>query len=329
MSRSMTKTKSMSKTKTKSKAKAAAAKPSASRGKKAVAVPKPAKATAAKTSSRPETPRTRAPTVSAETPRTRAPTISTRSETPRTRAPTAAPRARGRETLTWTRAESMPRPRGRETIPWKPSTAPRADRDTITEPPFEDAQREAAMLLRDPSAELADPGRAAELAELAERAETEISPEVLVALATQIDKLGMQLAYEISRNAHDEAHIAPLKPVLIRVPALYGKTLLRAAEKFDDQGSPRRAAYVLFEALRKAFDHDVITSVADALSFVLEAHGQTGPATRIRTLLVERDAQRASGVERREVRTKFSAALEELREGVDWNALEDVPELFD
>jgi hypothetical protein len=300
------------KTKTKAKAKAKTA-PAATR--------KPAKATAAKspaaTSSSahpPETRRTRAPTISvAETRRTRAPTISVRTETPRTRAPTAAPRTRAPET------SRTP-----------PTRAPRADRDTISDPPFVIAPHEVpATSSRDYGAELADPARTAELAELGDRVETVNDPDLLVSLAIQIDKLGMQLAYEISRHAHDEAHIAPLKPVLLRVPALYGKTLLRAAEKFDDQGSPRRAAFVLFEALRKAFDHDVITAVAGALSFVLEAHGQSAPATRIRTLLTERDTQRASGVDRREVRVRFSAALDELREGVAWDALEDAPELFD
>ncbi|MBA3453238.1 MAG: hypothetical protein H0T42_09120 [Deltaproteobacteria bacterium] len=216
-------------------------------------------------------------------------------ETPRTRAPTISVR------------DETPRTRA-------PTASPRPIHRTVLEP----------------ANELADPARAAELAALEAQAETLTDPDLLVALATQIDGLGMQLAYEISRHAHDEAHIAPLKPVLMRVPALYGRTLLRAAEKFDDQGSPRRAAYVLFEALRKAFDHDVITSVAGALSFVLEAHGQTTPAAKIRALLAERDEQRARGVERREVRTQFAAALETLRDrGVQWDALDDVADQFD
>lgn len=268
---------------TKAKSSATSAKPSA-RSNKPVATSKPTKP---KTSSAARPP---------ETPRTRAPTISVRAETARTRAPTASPRPK---------------------------------HDTIVEPPIAVTPHEATSA-RDQNAEGADPARAAELDALAEQVDTLESPELLVALASQIDTLGMQLAYEISRHAHDAAHIAPLKPVLMRVPELYGKTLLRASEKYDDQGSPRRAAYVLFEALRKAFDPDVITAVAGALSFVLEAHGQGGPALAIRALLAQREDRRARGVDRREVRTQFAAALEELRDqGVEWDALDDVPEQFD
>jgi hypothetical protein len=291
-------TKSKSKPKAKAKAKpktsATSAKPSA-RANKPVATSKPAKSAAAKK-------RTPSPP---ETPRTRAPTISVRDENPRTRAPTA----------------------GRAT----PPHGTRVRHDTEIDAPIEVAPHEAtASSSRDHSAEVADPARAAELAALEEQVETLEDPHLLVALATRIDTLGMQLAYEISRHAHDAAHIAPLKPVLLRVPALYGKTLLRAAEKFDDQGSPRRAAYVLFEALRKAFDPDVITAVAGALSFVLEAHGQTKPALTIRSLLAEREERRARGVDRREVRTQFAAALETLRDGgVDWDGLDDVDDQFD
>lgn len=211
------------------------------------------------------------------------------------------------------------------------STETRSRHDTIADPPVHVEPHEAtATSSLDHSADAADPARAAELAALEEQVETLTSPDLLVALASRIDTLGMQLAYEISRHAHDAGHIAPLKPVLMRVPALYGKTLLRAAEKFDDLGSPRRAAYVLFEALRKAFDPDVITSVASALSFVLEAHGQAKPAVAIREILVEREDRRARGVDRREVRTQFAAALDELRDGgVDWDALDDVAEQFD
>lgn len=225
----------------------------------------------------------------------RSPRASSPPETARTRAPTISVR------------DETPRTRA-------PTASPRPVHRTVLEP----------------GNALADPARAAELAALEAQAETLGDPDLLVALATQIDALGMQLAYEISRHAHDEAHIAPLKPVLMRVPALYGRTLLRAAEKFDDQGSPRRAAYVMFEALRKAFDHDVITSVAGALSFVLEAHGQSTPAAKIRALLADRDDQRARGVDRREVRTQFAAALDALRDGgVQWDALDDVADTFD
>lgn len=311
--------------KTKAKTSATSAKPSA-RANKPVATSKPAKSSAAKSRAAkspvaksaakssakkspakkavasPPSPR-RAPSPP-ETPRTRAPTISVRDENPRTRAPTASRR---------TSDESRPRP---DAV---------VDEATDVTP-----QAVTAASSRDHSAEAEDPARAAELAALEEQVETLDDPHLLVALATRMDTLGMQLAYEISRHAHDAAHIAPLKPVLLRVPALYGKTLLRAAEKFDDQGSPRRAAYVLFEALRKAFDPDVITAVASALSFVLEAHGQSKPAQTIRALLTEREDRRAAGVDRREVRTQFSAALEALRDGgVDWDALDDVADQFD
>ena len=286
----------MPRSKPKTKSSATSAKPSA-RANKPVATSKPAKPakastkkSVAKKSAKQPSPR--------ETARSRAPTISVRNDNPRTRAPADSPRSR---------------------------------HDTIAEPAIEVTPHEAtATSALDHSAEAADPARAAELAALEEQAETLTSPDLLVALATRIDTLGMQLAYEISRHAHDAAHVAPLKPVLMRVPALYGKTLLRAAEKFDDLGSPRRAAYVLFEALRKAFDPEVIASVANALSFILEAHGQAKPAVAIRGLLAEREDRRARGVDRREVRTQFAVALEVLRDGgVEWDALDDVADQFD
>lgn len=320
---------SSSKAKAKPRSSATSAKPSA-RANKPVATSKPtksasaksgaaksgaakshvAKSAAKKSPAKPSPKRTPSP---AETPRSRAPTISVRDETRRTRAPTASGRTRGEGAAPPPSDESRPR------------------RDAVVEEPIDVAPHEAtATSPRDHSAEAADPARAAELAALEEQVETLDDPHLLVALATRIDTLGMQLAYEISRHAHDAGHIAPLKPVLLRVPALYGKTLLRAAEKFDDQGSPRRAAYVLFEALRKAFDPDVITAVASALSFVLEAHGQAKPARTIRALLSEREDRRAAGVDRREVRTQFAAALEALRDGgVEWDALDDVADQFD
>ncbi len=286
----------MPRSKPKTKSSATSAKPSA-RANKPVATSKPAKPakastkkSVAKKSAKQPSPR--------ETARSRAPTISVRDDNPRTRAPADSPRSR---------------------------------HDTIAEPAIEVTPHEAtATSALDHSAEAADPARAAELAALEEQVETLTSPDLLVALATRIDTLGMQLAYEISRHAHDAAHVAPLKPVLMRVPALYGKTLLRAAEKFDDLGSPRRAAYVLFEALRKAFDPEVIASVANALSFILEAHGQAKPAVAIRGLLAEREDRRARGMDRREVRTQFAVALEVLRNGgVEWDALDDVADQFD
>ena len=175
-----------------------------------------------------------------------------------------------------------------------------------------------------------DPARAAELAALEERIATVDEPDALVAIATQVDTLGMELAFEISRHAHDEAHVAPLKPVLMRVPMLYGRALVRAAEKFDDLGSPKRAVYVLFEALRKAFDPEVIASVTTALSFVLDAHGQGTAAQRLSDLVAVREEQRAAGMDRKEVRAQFSAALEQVRDrAVDWSALADDAPQFD
>jgi hypothetical protein len=116
----------------------------------------------------------------------------------------------------------------------------------------------------------------------------------------------------------------------MRVPMIYGRALVRAAEKFDDLGSPKRAAYVLFEALRKAFDPEVIASVASALSFILDAHGQGTAAQRLSDLVAIREEQRAAGTDRKEVRAQFSAALEELRDrGVDWPALADDSPQFD
>ena len=295
-------------------------------------------------SERAETPRTRAPTaldVSSQTRRTRAPTVSERAETPRTRAPTERPgivaatpkRSRADTVLEPPRQPDAPMTlRSRtDTVlePPRHDAAPRRSRtDTLREPPII-----VSTLGRDDLAKgdlLGDPARVAELAALEVRIDQLAEPEVLVALASQIDTLGMQLAFEISRHAHDAAHVAPLKPVLIRVPEVHGRALVRAAEKFDDLGSPRRAAYVLFEALRKAFDPDVIGSVSAALAFILDAHEQGTAATQLRALVSTREEQRAAGVDRKEVRIQFASALELLRDrGVDWTALADDPPRFD
>jgi len=297
-------------------------------------------------SARVETQRTRAPTaldVSSQTRRTRAPTVSERAETPRTRAPTERPGivvATPKRSRTDTVLEP-PRP------PAAPATL-RSRTDTVLEPPRHHAaparRRSRTDTLREPPMnvttqgrddlangdQLGDPARVAELAALEVRIDQLAEPEVLVALASQIDTLGMQLAFEISRHAHDAAHVAPLKPVLIRVPEVHGRALVRAAEKFDDLGSPRRAAYVLFEALRKAFDPDVIGSVSAALAFILDAHEQGTAATQLRSLVATREEQRAAGVDRKEVRIQFASALELLRDrGVDWTALADAPPQFD
>ena len=297
-----------------------------------------------------ETPRTRASTASdlgSQTRRTRAPTVSERTETPRTRAPTLRsgivadavtkpqsltetlrdaplanrPRTRG-ETLVFDRGARAARPRS-QTLPFDRSARPARPRSEILRdaPTTVSAHAEVIGVRRD---DLGDPARAAELAALEGRIEQLADPDMLVALASQVDTIGMQLAFEISRDGHDAAQVAPLKPVLMRVPAIYGRALVRAAEKFDDLGSPKRAAYVLFEALRKAFDADVIGSVSAALAFILEAHGQGSAAQRLRDLVATREDQRAAGTDRKEVRAQFIAALEQLRDrGVDWAALAD------
>ncbi len=299
----------MSRPKPKSKSSATSSKPSV-RANQPVATGNPAKAGAGKAAAK-KSPVAKSVPIKATANKSAKRTPSPR-ETARTRAPTIS--VRGEDTRSRTTAAS-----------------PRTRHDSVADPAIEVAPHDAtATSALDLSADASDPARAAELAALEEQVETLTAPDLLVALATRIDTLGMQLAYAISRHVNDPAHVAPLKPVLMRVPALYGKTLLRAAEKFDDLGSPRRAAYVLFEALRKAFDPDVITSVASALSFILEAHGQAKSAVTIRGLLAEREDRRARGEDRREVRTQFAAALEALRDGgVEWDALDDVTDQFD
>jgi len=307
-----------------------------------------------------ETPRTRAPTVSQleETAKSRARTAKDiGSQTPRTRAPTKSER------------EENPRTKAATIRPGQLADTSRTRRDTLREPPRTDIavdagdldsattgrwERDALLevaparsrtttlkdrvIVVEPHDELvdavdgdvADPARALELASLESRIDTLEDPEVLVAVASQIDKLGMQLAFEISRHAHDADHVAPLKPVLMRVPEVYGRALVRAAEKYDDGGSPKRAAYVLFEALRKAFDPALIASMCDALAFILEAHQQGPVAFKLRDLVATRAEQRASGMDRKEVRTQFASALTQIRDhGIDWNALADDEVQFD
>ncbi len=320
-------------------------------------------------SQREETTRTRAPTatdVRSQTRRTRAPTKSEREENPRTKAPTIRPgalvdsgRAR-RDTLRDAARGTSARARSQTILDLSPAfdatSQSAADGgsdslDSATTGRWQQASLLEVAPARARSATLqesvivvsvddevpgdvdddaADPARALELASLESRIADLEDPEVLVAVASQIDKLGMQLAFEISRHAHDADHVAPLKPVLMRVPSIYGRALVRAAEKFDDRGSPKRAAYVLFEALRKAFDPAVIASMMDALAFVLEAHEQGGAAVQLRALVIRREAQRAAGVDRKDVRTQFAAALEQLRDRtIDWTALADDPPQFD
>lgn len=176
-----------------------------------------------------------------------------------------------------------------------------------------------------PGETLGEPMQAATLAALDRRIAELTDPGELLALATEIDQLGMELAYEITRLGSTPELVAPLKPVLINVPKVHARALLRAAERFDDVGSPRRAAYVLLEALLKSFDPDTINVVNDALSFILEAHGQTEAAGELRALVAARADHRAAGADRRQLRAQFVAAVEALRARIEWHALEDEP----
>lgn len=172
--------------------------------------------------------------------------------------------------------------------------------------------------------DLGEPVQAATLAALEARIAQLAEPADLLALAAEIDQLGMQLAYEITRFAAQPELAAPLKPVLVRVPTVHTRTLLRAAERFDDLGSPKRATYVLIEALRKAFSSETIAAVAQALTFTLEAHGQAVAAAHVRALVTSRVDEAAS---RRELRARFLAGIDELPGLIDWNALDDEPGL--
>lgn len=162
-----------------------------------------------------------------------------------------------------------------------------------------------------------EPLQATALAALEERGRQLSEPTELLALATQIDELASQLAHEIASHAADSPLAAPLAPVLRRVPAIRAHVLLRAAERFDDRGSPRRAALVLVEALRRAFGAEV-TSIAEALTFTLEAHGQLGAARLVGALITPRD-----GGDRRAQRAQLLEALDALTGVIDWSALDD------
>ncbi|MBA2544903.1 MAG: hypothetical protein H0V17_34995 [Deltaproteobacteria bacterium] len=166
---------------------------------------------------------------------------------------------------------------------------------------------------------VSEPLQSTTLASLEQQIATLDQPADLISLATSIDELGRDLALEIVRLATQPELADPLKPVLLRVPGAYTRALLRAAEKLDDAGSPRRAARVLIEALRKAFDANLVEVVADALGFTLDAFAQQAAATRLRTLV--RFADPAAS--RRELRTRHLAVVEELPELIDWTALDD------
>ncbi|MGE3460099.1 MAG: hypothetical protein AB7O24_33625 [Kofleriaceae bacterium] len=143
-------------------------------------------------------------------------------------------------------------------------------------------------------------------------------PSELLVLSTKIDDLGRQLALELQRLALEPARMAPLKPVLLRVPVVHTRALLRCAEKLDDLGSPRRAVRVLLEALRKAFDANMVELVVDALVFTLDAFEQRAAAARLRALL-----EPLPDASRREARVRHMGIVDELIALIEWAALDD------
>lgn len=157
---------------------------------------------------------------------------------------------------------------------------------------------------------------------LVEQIDKRQAPAELLALATEIDQLGRQIALTMSQHAPGSELAAPLRPVLLAVPAAYAQTLLRAAEKYDDIGSPRRAVFALVEALRKAFEANMVAVVGDALAFTLEANDQPAGATRMREIMRAAEQQ---GMSRRELRERYLEQIAELHGRIDWNALEDEP----
>jgi hypothetical protein len=156
-----------------------------------------------------------------------------------------------------------------------------------------------------------------ELAALEAQIDARVEAADLLALATEIDELGRRLATELAGLLVQPERAAPLKPVLLRLPAVHTRALLRAAEKLDDAGSPRRAARVLIEALRKAFDANLVDPVADALAFVLDAFAQRDAAARLRELTAP------SELGRRELRARHLAIVDELPSLIEWSALDD------
>jgi hypothetical protein len=162
-----------------------------------------------------------------------------------------------------------------------------------------------------------EPLQGTRLAALEDQIATLEHPGDLLALATAIDDLGRQLALELMRLVDQPDVAAPLKPVLIRVPVVHTRALLRAAEKLDDAGSPRRAARVLIEALRKSLDANLVDTVASALAFTLQASGQHDVAARVLAIAIDPPTSR------REWRARSLAVIDELPGLIDWNALDD------
>ncbi len=159
-----------------------------------------------------------------------------------------------------------------------------------------------------------DPASA--LAELEKEIETRDQIAELLALATAIDALGRTLAIEITRLAAVPEQATPLKLVLLRVPSVHTRALLRTAEKLDDAGSPRRATRVLLVALRKAIDANLVDVVATALSFTLDA--QRAAIAKLDQLLASDPA-----LDRRERRQRHLALVDELEALIVWDALDD------
>ena len=159
---------------------------------------------------------------------------------------------------------------------------------------------------------------AAALAELDAEIDQHDQANDLVMLATTIDHFGRGLAQELQRVMAEPALADPLKPVLLAVPAVHVRALLKAAEKLDDAGSPRRAARVLVEALHRAFDADKTSLVADALGFTLLAFEQRAAADTLQTILAIDPA-----MPRRERRARHQALVEQLAEAIEWDTLDD------
>lgn len=134
--------------------------------------------------------------------------------------------------------------------------------------------------------------------------------------ATAIEHFGRELAQELQRSIADPAKADPLKPVLLAVPAVHVRALLRAAEKVDDEGSPRGAMHLLVEAMHRAFDADRVDEVANALGFVLVAYQQHTAATALNALLAI-----APELPRRERRQRHVELVEQLERAIDWGAL--------
>jgi hypothetical protein len=170
------------------------------------------------------------------------------------------------------------------------------------------------------SIDTAEPLEAGQLATLEARITHLDDGPALLHLATEIDELGRRVALAIAQHAPGAGVATPLHPVLLRVPAIYTRTLLRAAEKYDDIGSTRRAVFALVEALRRAFEANMVEPVTEALVFILDAHEQEAAAGYTRKLATGLDD---AATTRRERRAHYLAAVDALRDVIDWALLDD------